>query len=498
MPRADADSTILVPNVPVSRLPPEVLTHVFSLLSSVDRPRIKMSLNQNQADLGWLKVTHVCQRWRNIALNEPLLWASDIVLPSLLGDRWAATFVTRAQDVPLTVTLCDAHASNSRDGTPFIGANLARTRAIMDLRTYSHYLHALCTPAPILHTLGLRIYAINELNERPYLPEGLFGGAAGLPELRHLSVAASTVCPWTSLLLQQLVSVNIAAHHQKLPGAVLASMFAALGKMRGLERLKLDLTPEDVNGVPATPLPALQHLSLCNDFVKDALLILDHLALPASTRIHSTIGMDYLRGLRTVFPEMNARIDPRAAAISRVDVNLAAGNQRSGGPRRVEVGAWRGGDTDGAPALAVRLIGWKNVPAVLKSIASTHLEALAVGGDARAPDAPDAAWLDALGSATRLHRVTVKGGAVPQFCATPHSLDVLPALSVLVVNIRSHPLAKNILQDKLPRCLAERARAGNVLKELEVIGYSEDEASVCALQEAVPGLVIRWSWEAET
>ncbi|KAI0042354.1 hypothetical protein FA95DRAFT_1610259, partial [Auriscalpium vulgare] len=213
MHRVDADSTVLVPNVPVSRLPPEVLTHVFSLLSSIARPRIKVLLKENQVDLGWLKITHVCQRWRNIALNEPLLWASNIVLPSLLGDLWAATFVTRAQDVPLTVNCSDeqvSYRSDSPSNTPFIGTNLARTCALMGLRTYSHHLQELCTPAPVLHTLDLSIHSISEV---PLLPEGLFGGAVGLPELRHLSVASSRVLSWPPLLLQQLVSVDLTVAH---------------------------------------------------------------------------------------------------------------------------------------------------------------------------------------------------------------------------------------------------------------------------------------------
>ncbi|KAI0046168.1 hypothetical protein FA95DRAFT_1494385, partial [Auriscalpium vulgare] len=91
------------PVVLVAQLPSEIITLVFSILSSIDKPRIKPTRYKLKRKLGWLTVTHVCQHWRNIALRDPVLWASDIALPSVLGHRWAAAFLSRAQNVPLTV-----------------------------------------------------------------------------------------------------------------------------------------------------------------------------------------------------------------------------------------------------------------------------------------------------------------------------------------------------------------------------------------------------------
>ncbi|KAI0046179.1 hypothetical protein FA95DRAFT_1413146 [Auriscalpium vulgare] len=482
------------PIVPVDHLPPEILNIVFSILSTIDRPRWKRIAHSNiryKRHLGWLKVTHVCQRWRNIALRDPVLWASDIALPSSLGHRWAAAFVSRAQDVPLTVTWCNDLSPNNgspSSDTLFIGANLARTGAIMHLCIHSQHLPTLCTPAPLLRTISLCIYSTK--GQTFYLPDGLFGGAAGLPELRHLSVTAWEPLSWTPLLLQHLVSVNITIFVQ-LPGAVLASMFAALGRMPALQRLALELTPEATEGVPVTLLPALRHLTLRCTSVQYILPILACLALPAGIRVRCHAN-GLANMLADLFPAMTTFT--HATAISRVDVKPGAASRRCPGAD-VEVRAWRSGDTDGAPALAVRFWSyqWKRVPGVLRSIASTHLEVLSVGGDA-----PDAAWLDALGGAPRLHRVTVKGGAVPPFCAAlERAPDVLPALATLVINIQAHPLAETVLRDTLPRCLAARASAGNLLRELQVVGCDEDEACTRVLQNAVPGLVIRWWGEAE-
>ncbi|KAI0058219.1 hypothetical protein BV25DRAFT_1919581 [Artomyces pyxidatus] len=51
---------------PVTMLPVEILRRIFSLTTSVYEPSplyIGMAL-------GWIKVTHVCQRWRRVALND--------------------------------------------------------------------------------------------------------------------------------------------------------------------------------------------------------------------------------------------------------------------------------------------------------------------------------------------------------------------------------------------------------------------------------------------
>ncbi|KAI0046165.1 hypothetical protein FA95DRAFT_1607093 [Auriscalpium vulgare] len=477
----------------VARLPPEILTLVFSILSSIARPhRTQSTPTKFTYNLGWLTVTHVCRRWRNVSLRDPVLWASDVALPSALGHVWTAAYLSRAQDVPLTVTYCydciPEHRGPLPADTAFIVANLARMGAILDLRTCPQCLRALCgTSASLLQTL--RLCFISRTGQFPFLPDGLLGGAEGLPQLRHLSVVTLDVISLTPLLLQQLVSFDITLIRVYMPSSVLASMFAALGKMPALERLALELAPEDTDGMPITLLPTLQQLSLATD-VPSARRLLARLALPAGVRVLFSRKRDFTftDELPTVFPAMNACVDSRAAPIVRVDVQADKVHPEL--EHNVKVDAWRSGDTDGAPALAIRFTGWKHVPGVLRSLASTHLEVLAVAGDAL-----DAAWLDALGSAPWLRHVTVKGGAVPPFCAglLERALGALPALATLVINVHGYFLADTVLGDTLPRCLAARGNAGNILSELEVVGYGEDLDDTCvrALREAVPGLVVR-------
>ncbi|KAI0044648.1 hypothetical protein FA95DRAFT_1496676, partial [Auriscalpium vulgare] len=86
----------------VSRLPPEIFTQIFINLAFIDPP-LPCNGTEFRAKIGWIAVTHVCQRWRHIALQDPIIWASNISVPSVLGPRWASTFLSRAQSCPLTI-----------------------------------------------------------------------------------------------------------------------------------------------------------------------------------------------------------------------------------------------------------------------------------------------------------------------------------------------------------------------------------------------------------
>ena len=52
--------------VPISSLPTEVITAIFSFL------HLSAFTSKKLDPLAWLRVVHVCHRWREIALNQPL------------------------------------------------------------------------------------------------------------------------------------------------------------------------------------------------------------------------------------------------------------------------------------------------------------------------------------------------------------------------------------------------------------------------------------------
>ncbi|KAA1475315.1 hypothetical protein DENSPDRAFT_873938 [Dentipellis sp. KUC8613] len=99
--------------LPISRLHPDVLACVFSFLAvdETEIPRnrgrlyqygrssaaIRESLYENQ---GWIRVTHVCRHWRNVALDHPSLWGVDICsFPAWTDER-----MRRSKHAPLDIT----------------------------------------------------------------------------------------------------------------------------------------------------------------------------------------------------------------------------------------------------------------------------------------------------------------------------------------------------------------------------------------------------------
>ncbi|KAI9440610.1 hypothetical protein H4582DRAFT_1812230 [Lactarius indigo] len=72
----------------ISSLPTEIIAAIFSSLlpGTLDR-------------LAWLRVTHVCHHWCEIALNQPLLWSH--VDFTTLTSAGTAKILARAKTVPL-------------------------------------------------------------------------------------------------------------------------------------------------------------------------------------------------------------------------------------------------------------------------------------------------------------------------------------------------------------------------------------------------------------
>ncbi|VDC01170.1 unnamed protein product [Peniophora sp. CBMAI 1063] len=102
----------------ISKLPTEIICHIFGLLCQNWAPRSRWEGASNDGDsevagypnrrgigydLGWMKVSHVCASWRRIALSTPSLWC-DIHCASLApGIRKAV--IGRSSDRPLNMKL---------------------------------------------------------------------------------------------------------------------------------------------------------------------------------------------------------------------------------------------------------------------------------------------------------------------------------------------------------------------------------------------------------
>ncbi|KAI0322112.1 hypothetical protein OF83DRAFT_1036610, partial [Amylostereum chailletii] len=96
---------------PIARLPPEVLAHVFLLLADMephfypdpaDFPRLtyRDESFELQPCFGWIRVTHVCFHWREVALAHAHLWSN---VTFSLGPDWAQEFLQRSKQAPVLI-----------------------------------------------------------------------------------------------------------------------------------------------------------------------------------------------------------------------------------------------------------------------------------------------------------------------------------------------------------------------------------------------------------
>ncbi|KAG1881267.1 hypothetical protein F4604DRAFT_1922275 [Suillus subluteus] len=92
--------------IPISRLPDDILLMIFELFEEEKRLNGRDNRDHIHATYGidnvpaCLEVTHVCRHWRNVALGCPTLWTFINSPPPL----WLDVMLQRSQKAPLVVT----------------------------------------------------------------------------------------------------------------------------------------------------------------------------------------------------------------------------------------------------------------------------------------------------------------------------------------------------------------------------------------------------------
>ncbi|KAI0042356.1 hypothetical protein FA95DRAFT_584748 [Auriscalpium vulgare] len=464
--------TVDILGVLVARLPLEILAAIFYSLSFIAlpgyrrRPGVGVGNVASRTKLGWLAVTHVCRRWRYVALQEPALWA-NIATPHPLGDRWANAFFTRAKESPLSVRQPDGMGPLTlrQSDREFIRANLARIRVLsIKFSLADPILDILCSPAPVLHALDLTLTRNRTTPDFTFaldlpfasapaisLPDSFLRGAP-LWHVRLPHVAGQL--PWTSPLLANLVSLEFEINTTHAQKVALEDVLDALRRMPTLQRLAFSLALDlaDPGAAGAVALPQLRHLQLRAD-IESAHRLIAHLVLPISAdtqfAVHCHASALPAADTAAFFSAMTASFAgvPPLAHI-RITRTVATGGGR--------VSGWRAGPAHSGAALDVALSDRTQLSmtaAALAALASEHLEELNVySADS------DPAWLVALGRAPRLRDVAVDGPAVRAFCAALDDARFLPALSALLIAGPSSVVGAEVLADVLPQSLARRPR----------------------------------------
>ncbi len=293
-------------------LPVELLTYIFTFC-------VEESNNIHPRYPAWLPVTHVCHRWRTIALGHAPLWTS---VPSGLPLRWIKAFMERSRIMLIDLDICvdpdgwsdqpNSLVLHPRDIVLLL-ADFTRVRSLRLTGTHD-IIHPIVNS--LRNSLPIQSLSIRLLGPRIdlVLPEDLFGGKVSIRHLQFASVYCRIVAP-----IWLLRSVT----HFTITEPMSSKLVGILHQMSALIRLEISLgygyrgeSYPDESRISPIPLPHLKNLIVRPLGPCDFLRLNHILSLPAGVKRQLELSApetlydwvlddDFLEGVSTLVETAN-------------------------------------------------------------------------------------------------------------------------------------------------------------------------------------------------
>ncbi|KAK7691968.1 hypothetical protein QCA50_005373 [Cerrena zonata] len=230
------------------KLLPELLsiiieTYVFDFLHSYCVPGQSPALHPQNS---WLRISHVCRYWRDVALATPTIW-SHIPLIRL---ECVEEMLRRSKQAPLTVYVHSTTSLNE-SSSPMLKSIAKQSHRIRNIDTSlpSEFFTQLTSYAP---TTPLDLQSVVASYKR------LLGPPSSLPlewiknaNLKHLSLKDFPVENINLLLMPSLTSLSLwLSKHECVPGD---DLLEALQHMHSLRSLTLHNVVQDILTLPPYP-----------------------------------------------------------------------------------------------------------------------------------------------------------------------------------------------------------------------------------------------------
>ncbi|KAI0050401.1 hypothetical protein FA95DRAFT_622818 [Auriscalpium vulgare] len=260
-------------------IPPELLSLIFNFCTTQPPPSRASKSDLPIDPWHWPMITHVCARWRVIALATPSLWQQVDLAAAL---PWTEAAVLRAPAAGPLQIACSRPFRLMGDRIPLVRGLMSRVRTLhicdnLHADVSLCFAAALGVPAPLLEHASLRARVFAEL------PRELFGGHA--PLLRSLVLDEIKLSEeMDTCILSGLVSLSIGCDLYE----DISVPLRFLRSSPALEDLTLRACCLEMSSEP-TPdalvhLPHLSRLSLDGDMSSVA-HTLAHLRIPSTTAI---------------------------------------------------------------------------------------------------------------------------------------------------------------------------------------------------------------------
>ncbi|VDC01787.1 unnamed protein product [Peniophora sp. CBMAI 1063] len=282
------------------RLPPELLTQIFAEAQSGWEPRRKTFETGSGDDeyevfySGWMVIPHVCSLWRQVALNDPMLWSRPEYDVLDIHPGYVPIIVSRCRGNPMRLFLNPEVAEIDEDAVKDDASYLAWTSSCVlsqacDLTVagaqdvVEEVIGNLPETMPHLRQLYVEISGPREPN--PVLPQRAWG-LAGVTKLE----LGNCSLPWdapiysSSMTSLTLFSYSEGPRHSYKDTQLLLSRLPALKELN-FDNIVPSHDPGDDYGSTIMLPPLLRELSI--DVTLPDLLV---------------DGLDFMAGLRTSSP----------------------------------------------------------------------------------------------------------------------------------------------------------------------------------------------------
>ncbi|KDQ63102.1 hypothetical protein JAAARDRAFT_366821 [Jaapia argillacea MUCL 33604] len=323
-------------HAPVSRLPPELLTRIFSELCWTDQssfPNSSYHIRQEPRRYFWIKVTHVCRLWRSVAIECASLWSR---IPFFFP-KWIPEMLSRSRGVQLVVE----QIPRSEVGNLGVVLQQLERIRVLTMDAVSHAELQLIsdqvqTPvAPCLESLSISSLDLNRDDPSPFL--NLF--RLSTPRLKTLRLSAFPVS-WDSQLIRSNSLTSLAIQSLR-PQSTLDQMLDVLRHTPNLTSFilvkSLTKLPDGLTFLPLrkeiVPLSYLQDMAIEMDGFACANL-LDHLSYPRSSTLRLTLSFNFttVAPLKIISPLIVPQCDVAEGAKPIRHLRVNARSDSWGGP----------------------------------------------------------------------------------------------------------------------------------------------------------------------
>ena len=305
-------------SLPVGRLPNELLTSIFRELVHMYDPEVSDD-EAASSPSGWIVITFVCRRWRDVALGSSILWTriDSTDIKWLHGYRLARqrAFVSRSKSCPINVDFGGLSQWDPLTSGVILDA-CRRWQRVKGIRLDYRFLDTLQLASTVPFDLPLLrrvdVYFASTLELRESLGTLM---SLGLPALTDLTTNCS---PWPivkSWIKPTLVSLTVNGTSDESEGPAATEWIDVLRSLRSLKVLSLtyalgttELSREDCHHTPGRPvcLPFLETVELYvdrPDLLDGCAYLMHHIDSPWHTDVRIVLWLDDDDELLTALPD---------------------------------------------------------------------------------------------------------------------------------------------------------------------------------------------------